>query len=112
MANYTERKGTLSRLGVWWTAFLLIGLLQACVWDGDGNPDTDNIPPTTVTLAPRGVRTAEEQITGGEDEDSSDELPKPTLRPRHHRFPLRELFWRRVAVPSRGPPEGGCDGKP
>lgn len=109
MASFTERQRPTGRLEVWWTAFLLAGLLLASVWDGDGDPD--NIPQAIVMLTPRSARTPEEQTTGDEDGDSSDRPASPRPRPRHHRFSLRELFCRHVAVPSRGPPEGGRDGR-
>jgi hypothetical protein len=57
--------------------------------------------PATIMLAPRSVRTADEQTDG---DDSSVGLGWPVRRPRHHRFPLRELCGRHVAVPSRGAP--------
>jgi len=116
VANFIEHRGSPGRLavrlGVLWRAILLAGLLLASAWDADGNPNTDNLPQATVMLAPRSVRTADEQTDGDDSDDSPGELARSARRPKHHhRFALRELSWHRIAVPSRGPPDGGCDGQ-
>jgi hypothetical protein len=110
VSNFIEHDARLGRLGVLWTAIFFAGLLMASVWDGDGNPNTENLPQATVTLAPRSVRTADEKTAGDEGNDPSDQNPRRVHRPRHRRFGLRELRRRCVAVPSRGPPEGVCHG--
>jgi hypothetical protein len=111
MTKVTRPTGTAGWFGVLSTAILLAGLFLASAWDGDGNPTTDNLPQATVTLAPRSVHTADEQTPGDEGDDFSDQRPRKARRLRHRRLALRELSWRRVAVPSRGPPEGGSDGQ-
>jgi hypothetical protein len=106
VSNFIEHDARLGRLGVLLTAILLAGLLMASVWDGDGNPNTENLPQAIVTVAPR-VRTPDEQ-TVGDDDVSSVGLGRPVRPSQHHRrFLIREFLWRFVAVPCRGPPEGG-----
>jgi hypothetical protein len=101
-----KRTSAMGWLCVLSTAFLLAGLLLASVWDGDGNPNTENLPQFTVTLAPRTARTADEQTDGDKDNDFFGQLLRPTRRRRHLLLP-HELSWRRIAVPSRGPPTRG-----
>ena len=50
MAKLHSNTRALGQLGVLWTAFLLAGMLLASVWDGDGNPNTENLPQATVML--------------------------------------------------------------
>ena len=110
VSNFIEHDARLGRLGVLWTAILFAGLLMASLWDGDGNPNTENLPQATVMFAPRSVRPADEQTAGDESDDPSDQHPRRVRRPRHRRFGFRKLHWRCVAVPSRVPPEGVCHG--
>ncbi len=110
MTNITRPTGTACWFSVLSTAVLLAGLFLASAWDGDGNPATDNLPQATVTLASRTVRTADEKTEGDGGDIPPQQHRRTAHRPRLFRFALRELSWRRAAVPSRGPPEGGRDG--
>ena len=112
MAIFTRHKGALRRRGLLWTAFLLVGLISATVWDADGNPNTENLSQATVTLAPRTVQFADEQTEGDDEDESSVGLGPRLHQPRLRlRLFLGKRCWRRLAPPSRGPPGERCDGR-
>src|SRR5579864_9479863 len=112
LPDLTEHEGALGRLGVLWTALLVVGLILATVVDGDGNPKTENLPLAALTLAPRTVRSADDHTTDDDEHECSIALGSRLLQPRlKHPFFRRELRWRRLAIPSRGPPAEGSDGR-
>ena len=103
MSGASKRHKDRRWLGVLPLTFVLMGLLVATVWDADGDPATDNLPPATLTVAPCSVGTVDEEFIGASDTVDRPRHRRPfrPVRRRHH--VVREWCWRLVAIPSQGP---------
>lgn len=96
------RTGITRTLVAWALVLLSAMVCLSLVWDADGNPNTDNLPPVAL---PMGAQPAADVEAGIDD---NEETPSPVgghpfLRLVRPVQLVRQRRWRRLALPPRGP---------
>jgi hypothetical protein len=99
-----RRSGVIRTFLRLFVVLLSASVCLSLVWDADGNPNTDNLPPVALLVGARPAADIEAEAEAEDGEETATAAGRswlPRLARRRELVRLRR--WRRLAVPPRGP---------